>query len=256
MAGDRIAELGAGSVTLTLLVALLLGLRHATDPDHLTAVSTLVLSEPGGLRRAIGLAAMWGAGHATMLVVLGLPVVAFDAYLPAAAARAAELAVGVLIVALALRLLLRWRRGTLHVHPHRHGDLVHAHPHVHDHAGAHEHAHGHAVAHEHAHAQALGRAPRVAFAIGLVHGVGGSAGVGVLVVAGASSAAAGVMALLVFAAGAAVSMAAASAAFGQAIVRTSLLERLVWLVPALGIASLLFGTWYVLAALETAAYPF
>ena len=53
--GERLAELGAGSLVLALAVAVLLGLRHATDPDHLTAVATLILGdERHGLRRAAG----------------------------------------------------------------------------------------------------------------------------------------------------------------------------------------------------------
>ena len=72
---DTIAELGAGGgIAVALLVALLLGLRHATDPDHLTAVSTLVLGDdPRGTRAAGVLGLAWGLGHALTLLALGLP---------------------------------------------------------------------------------------------------------------------------------------------------------------------------------------
>ena len=142
---------------------MLLGLRHATDPDHLTAVSTLVLSERGrGTRRAGRLGLAWGLGHALTLLAFGLPAVLLSAYLPDAVQRAAEALVGLVIVLLALRLLRRWRRGYFHAHPHAHGGVRHAHPHVHEGSG-----HG---AHEHAHAEALGRTPLAAAGIGMLHG--------------------------------------------------------------------------------------
>src|SRR5687768_8751251 len=95
------------SQALALLAAVLLGLRHATDPDHLTAVSTLVLSDRRhGTRRANLLGFAWGLGHATTLFAFGLPVILFGRHLPSPLQRAAEAAIGVTIIALAARLLL------------------------------------------------------------------------------------------------------------------------------------------------------
>src|SRR5439155_14697207 len=111
---DNIAALGAGEVFLVVaLVGILLGLRHATDPDHLAAVTTLVASDEPDPRRAGRLGFTWGLGHATSLFVFGVPIVLFKSYLPEAVQRAAEVAVGVVIVMLAVRLLVRWRRGAL-----------------------------------------------------------------------------------------------------------------------------------------------
>ncbi|HEV3001781.1 MAG TPA: hypothetical protein VGW75_13655, partial [Solirubrobacteraceae bacterium] len=212
--------------------------------------STLVLSERrGGGRRALALGLAWGAGHATTLLALGLPVVAFGDALPGAVRRAAEVAVGLVIVALALRLLVRWRRGYLHAHVHAHGDVRHAHPHVHEHDHAHD-------AHDHRHADALGRSPRAAFAVGLVHGVGGSAGVGVIVVGAVGSEAAALAALVVFAAATAISMALASAAFGRALATGPAQRRFATLAPGLGGAALAFGAWYALGALGVLPYVF
>lgn len=227
-------------------VAVLLGLRHATDPDHLTAVSTLVLSdEREGSRRAGRLGLAWGLGHATTLVGLGLPVVVFARHLPAALVQAAEISVGVVIVLLALRLLLRWLRGELHTHPHSHGGALHAHPHVH------EHDHSPAVTrHSHPHAEGLGRSPLAAFGIGMVHGVGGSAGVGILAIGAASSRVPGIAALLLFAAGAAVSMALLSAVFGYALARAPIAGRVSALIPVAAVASLVFGAWYTFEAVR------
>ncbi|HMJ01003.1 MAG TPA: HupE/UreJ family protein [Gaiellaceae bacterium] len=150
---ERIAAASNGaSIWIVLAVAVLLGLRHATDPDHLAAVTTLVASgRERAARRAGELGLAWGLGHATTLFAFGLPILLLNSFLPQWLQQVAETAIGFVIVYLALRLLLRWRRGELRFH-------------------AHPHAHG-------------ARTRRAAFAIGLVHGMAGSAGVGVLVLA-------------------------------------------------------------------------
>ena len=108
-----LAGLG-GPGTLGLAVAVLLGLRHASDPDHLTAVSTLLLSdERAGARRAGLLSLSWGLGHAVTLFAFGVPVILFRRHLPPVVQRGAEFVIGLVILGLALRLLLRWRRGYL-----------------------------------------------------------------------------------------------------------------------------------------------
>ena len=146
---------------------------------------------------------------------------------------------------LAVRLLLRWRRGYFHSHPHQHGAVRHTHPHVHEHAPA----AGHPAAHPHRHAEGIGRSPAAAFSIGLIHGLGGSAGVGLLLVASVANQVGAVAGLLVFAAATAFSMSLVSAAVGYGLVRGPVAIRLERFVPALGAASLLFGVWYALSAL-------
>jgi cytochrome c biogenesis protein CcdA len=236
---------------LALAIALLLGLRHATDPDHLTAVSTLVMSEePRGARRAAKLGGAWGLGHALTLFALGVPVVVFGAHLPDWLQSGFELAVGAVIVMLAARLLLRWRRGYFHVHEHSHGDVRHAHPHVHEAEPADPHPH----AHEHSHARELGRSPLAAFGIGLLHGAGGSAGAAVLVVAATPGTAAATASLAVLALGTAISMTAVTALFGAALARGPLPRRFELVAPVLGTLSLAFGVWYGLAALSAVPY--
>jgi ABC-type nickel/cobalt efflux system permease component RcnA len=234
-------------------VALLLGLRHATDPDHLTAVSTLVLGDRRRGTRAAGVLGLaWGLGHAFTLLTLGIPFVLWRDALPEAVQRAAEIAIGALIVLLAARLLVRWRRGYFHVHPHSHGELVHAHPHMHEHG----HAQAHAPRHEHPHAEALGRTPLAAFGIGLVHGIGGSAGAGILLVGTIDDRAGAALALAVFAAATAAAMGLATLAFGHVLSRGAVAVRLESAVPALGVLGVLFGLWYALGSLEAVPYVF
>ena len=236
-------------VGLAIAIALLLGLRHATDPDHLTAVSTLVLSDERATGRAGLLGLFWGLGHATTLFLFGLPLVLFQGALPDGVHRAAEAAIGILIAVLAVRLLLRWRREVFHVHGHAHDGVWHVHPHAHE--------EGHApVAHEgaapgghtHPHAEGLGRSPAASYGIGLVHGVGGSAGTGVLMAAALPGRVEATVVLSVFALGTAISMAILSAAFGYGLAREGVTRRLAVLVPSLGAVGLVFGVAYALAA--------
>lgn len=246
---ESIAALGDGSSSLlVVVVAILLGLRHATDPDHLTAVSTLIAAERDRHQRAAGLLGLsWGLGHATTLALLGLPIVLFQRFLPDRVVQGTEVAIGLLIVTLGVRLLLRWRNGYFHAHEHIHGGSVHRH--LHSHVAGESHAHRHSP-------NPLGRSPRQAFGIGVMHGVGGSAGVGILLVAAIEDQVTGVIALLTFALFTAVSMATASAAFGYAITRGAVRRRFAQLVPGLGTASMAFGVWYILGALGLVPYFF
>ena len=149
-----------------------------------------------------------------------------------------------MIIFLALRLLLRWAQGYFHIHPHSHEGVNHSHPHVHEGRQA-SHA---PTGHHHSHAEALGRSPLAAFGIGMVHGIGGSAGVGILVVGAASSQVTGVAALVVFALATAISMALVSSSFGYALARGPVARRAASLIPVLALASLAFGAWYALDA--------
>src|SRR5215210_5146990 len=122
---------GSAGMGVVLLISLLLGLRHASDPDHLAAVTTLIASEePEAVRKATFMGLSWGLGHGTTLILLGLPLVLLGQYLPERIQQSAEVAIGVIIVVLAGRLLVRWRRGIFHAHAHSHdGGETHRHLH-------------------------------------------------------------------------------------------------------------------------------
>ena len=222
---ERIATFSNGTTLLIVVaVSVLLGLRHASDPDHLAAVTTMIASgKERAARRAARLGFSWGLGHATSLFVFGLPVILYSAYLPAAVQRAAETSVGFVIVLLSLLLLHRWRRGAYH----------------------------HAAGHTHATRPGL-----QAYAIGLVHGMGGTAGVGLLLLATIHSHVLAVAALGVFAFCTAVSMAALSTGFGLALASAPVRRSFHVMAPALGSASLAFGVWYALGAQGLVPYVF
>jgi ABC-type nickel/cobalt efflux system permease component RcnA len=241
---DWIASFSDGTTLLVVVaVAVVLGLRHATDPDHLAAVTTLVASgRERTARRAGKLGLSWGLGHATSLFTFGLPIVLFKAFLPEPVQRAAETAVGLVIVTLAVWLLVRWRRGLFHVHVHAH-ERLHAHGHVHDGDG-------------HPHGARPARSPLQAYGIGLVHGMGGSAGVGVLLLASIHDRLIASAALGLFALCTALSMAALSTGFGMTLASEPARRLFPRLAPVLGVASLAFGLWYALGALSVAPYYF
>ena len=225
------------TLVLVIAVAVLLGLRHATDPDHLAAVTTLIASTERRARDAAVLGLAWGGGHATTLFALGVPIVLYRAYLPETVQRAAETAIGFLIAGLAVWLLVRWRRGAFHAHAHAHADRSHAHLHSHT-TEPHEHVRG--------------RTPLGAFAVGLLHGIGGSAGVGILLVSTIDGTALAIGALGILAAFTAVSMTLLTTGFGLTLARGSIGQ----LAPALGAASLAFGLWYALGAQNLLPYYF
>jgi high-affinity nickel permease len=228
---DWLAGLSNGaSVAVVLLVAVLLGLRHATDPDHIAAMTTLIASgREHAARSAARLGAWWGAGHAITLVVFGIPILLAERYLPERVQQSAETAVAALIVFLAVRLIVRWRHGyfDLHAHPHPERD------------------HRHQV-----------RTPLGALGVGLVHGMGGSAGVGLLLLAAIPSETVAVASLLLLALFTAVSMTIVTVGFGLTLTARPVAAVSNTIVPALGAASLAFGLWYAAAAWSLAPYPF
>jgi ABC-type nickel/cobalt efflux system permease component RcnA len=178
-----------------VVLGFVLGLRHALDPDHVVAVSTIVSTE-SNWRRSSMIGSFWGLGHATSLLLLGGLIVALRINITELAASRLEIIVAVMLVGLGIVAIRAAHAGfRLHAHPHRHGSAEHAHLHAHQ-------AHDQPV-HEHVHVLRFGVRP---FAIGLVHGVGGSGGLALLVMATAKSATEGFLYMAALALGALVGM--------------------------------------------------
>ena len=178
--------------------------------------------------------------------MIGLPLVLLNQYLPEIVGKIAEVAIGCIIVLLAMRLLVRWRRGFYHVHVHTH-DGGEAHRHVHSHVQDESHGHAHRVPK---------RTPLSSYGVGLVHGIGGSGGLTLLLISTISDKTQATGALLLFAAGTAVSMALLSTALGLVIAGGPLARNFERVAPVLGVLSMAFGVWYALGALGVVAYPF
>jgi len=215
---------------VALGIAFLLGLRHASDPDHLVAVTSLVAAEDGDTRKAARLGAWWGIGHAGALVALGIPLIAFKTELPAWLESGAEKTIGVVILVLAARVIVKWARGdyraTAHAHDDGHGRRRH-------------------LRRGPGHRHAKVRSPGQALSIGLLHGLAGTGAIVVLLIAALPSRLEAGLALAVFAPMSIVSMAALTATFAWVLTRPIVepVYRTV-LIPVLGAFGMLFGLWY------------
>jgi ABC-type nickel/cobalt efflux system permease component RcnA len=180
-----------------------LGMRHATDPDHVIAVSTIV-SRQRSIRQAGLIGVLWGIGHTITIFCVGAAIILFNVVIPPRIGLAMELAVGLMLILLGILNLTGVTQRIAHRHTpgHTNGALVHTHLHQHD-GVAHEHIHGHSPeVHMHldpAVSVEADQGPRNIFqrtlqklglyqflrplAIGLVHGLAGSAAVALLVLA-------------------------------------------------------------------------
>jgi ABC-type nickel/cobalt efflux system permease component RcnA len=224
--------LDGAPLLVALGVAFVLGLRHASDPDHLVAVTSLVAADGGDTRRAARLGAWWGVGHAGALVLIGVPLIAFKTELPAALESGAEKAIGLVILLLAVRVIYKWIRGDFR-------------------ASAHQHAGGHARR-RHLRREAKGdnrhiavRSPGQAVGIGALHGLAGTGAVVLLLIAALPTRLEAGLALAVFAPMSIVSMAACTAAFAWVLTRPIVepVYRTV-VIPGLGLFGVMFGLWY------------
>jgi ABC-type nickel/cobalt efflux system permease component RcnA len=227
------------SLLVVLGIAFVLGLRHASDPDHLVAVTSLVAADDGGTRGATRLGAWWGLGHAAMLILIGVPLTVFKSALPRWLEGGAEKAVGVVIVLLALRVSWKWMRGRYRAgpHPHASGDAAST-------GGSHRHLRR--AEHEAIHGHHPARTPQQAFAIGLLHGLAGTGAVVALLLAALPTRLEAGLGLAVFAPMTIVSMAACTTAFAWVLTRP-IVEPVYRnaLIPILGLLGLMFGLWYV-----------
>jgi ABC-type nickel/cobalt efflux system permease component RcnA len=175
------------TVMTALAGGFVLGLRHALDPDHLVAVSTIV-SDHTSLRRSSVIGTFWGLGHSASLLGVGLLIILLRVSIPQHVLPWMEAPVAVMLIVLgisATRRALRERGVAIHSHVHEHGSQPHAHVHVH--VGE-EHDHMHRI-------YKLGRRP---FAVGLVHGFAGSAVLVLLVLTEIPSVALGLVYMAVF----------------------------------------------------------
>ncbi len=157
---------------VVLGLGLLLGLKHATDADHIVAVTTFV-SESKSLWRSSGIGFFWGIGHTLSLALAGLIVIVFRVSISHWVEARLEFLVALMLVTLGGRVLVRTLQGkiALHGHSHLHSGVT-SHSHWHLHAGGTQHAH------EHAGWTHLGLKPLL---VGMVHGAAGSAALMLLV---------------------------------------------------------------------------
>ncbi len=184
-------------------LGIVLGMRHALEPDHLAAVSTLV-SEERSPRAGAQLGALWGVGHTAALLAVGLALALLRARMPEPLAEVFEFGVALMLVGLGLRAILRAVRnpaaGPGHFHAH----------------GASAHVHGGPADHVHLLRWTFARRPLL---VGIVHGLAGSGALTALALAEMPSASLRVLYMTMFGAGSVLGMAALSGLAGWPLAR-------------------------------------
>ncbi|HYL61313.1 MAG TPA: high-affinity nickel-transport family protein [Candidatus Methylomirabilis sp.] len=246
-------------LTLVSIIVLgfFLGMRHATDADHVIAVATIV-SRQRSIKSAVVIGALWGLGHTLTIFLVGSAIVLFGWVVPKRVGLTMELAVGLMLVLLGILNLsgiLRWLTQIFtpspsaeHNHIHAHGACIHSHPHWHS-----PERHGHGET-----ATSIGWLDRTfgrlgfyqlvrPLAVGIVHGLAGSAAVALLVLTTIGVPRWAVLYLLIFGVGTIAGMmlitAAIAVPFAASAPRFHRLNR--GLSFASGVISLAFGLFIV-----------
>ncbi|KKL24166.1 hypothetical protein LCGC14_2418040 [marine sediment metagenome] len=191
---------------LVLTLGLAIGLQHAFEPDHIAAVTTQVIRQKnksqsikelikkGALNSSI-IGAIWGAGHTTTLVLVGLLVYLLSVNIPDVFFISSEFIVGVMLIFLAITTFSNKKLFKIkHMHSHAHKDgTIHTHPH--DHNGDHKHSHK-------------------SYLIGCIHGLAGS-GALLVVIAGTLSSIQDILSfILIFGVGSIIGMTLVSSLIG------------------------------------------
>src|SRR6202795_3184286 len=252
----------AVNVVSFLFLGFFLGMRHATDADHVVAIATIVSRERSVVGSAL-IGAAWGVGHTITVMVVGAAIIVFGVVIPPQLGLSMEFAVGIMLVLLGVLTLTGMGRkvGAAHAHaggpgghghaldlhdyPHAHGDYVHRHPHGHSPG-----AHGHAEAHTPLARLDRSGLGRIAFyqwlrpfAVGLVHGLAGSGAVALMVLSVIRAPVAALGYLLLFGLGTIVGMMLITLILSAPFVFTAVnLPKFNWrLRVASGLVSFVFG---------------
>lgn len=244
-------------VASAALLGFVLGLQHATDPDHLVAVATILTRERRFLDGVL-VGTLWGMGHMLTLGVVGLAIVATGLVPASRFATGLEIVVAAMLVVLGVLRLRDAARGVATVAPehlsadHDHGGMAVVHSHAHRHGEA-EHRHPHVHPSRPLLAAWRGgpaRLPLRAALVGAIHGMAGSAAVSLFVLATLRSLWAAALYLGIFGIGTLVGMTALTAAMAYPMsvaVRVQRLQRV--LAVGAGVGSIAFGVAYAVHAL-------
>ena len=177
----------ATSTTAVLSLGFFLGLKHATEADHLAAVSTIV-SERKSLLSSAVVGGFWGLGHTISLFIAGVLVLLLDFEISEKTERILEFGVGIMLLFLGLNVLRKIiNGGKLHLHAHEHGEHAHVHPHIHEKGQVDEPNTHHGFSFN----------PR-ALIVGMIHGMAGSAALMLLIIPTIGSNWAGLLYIVIF----------------------------------------------------------
>jgi ABC-type nickel/cobalt efflux system permease component RcnA len=233
------------SSTLSLMailgLGLVFGLKHATEVDHVVAISTIVSRHRNVFRSAF-VGALWGAGHTVSLLGIAIVVLWFRVAIPERVSGWLEFGVALMIIGLGVSALWRSLRknAKFHVHQHSHDGISHRHVHFHEHETQHKRAlpshHSHGVSR-------IGWKPVM---VGMMHGLAGSGALTLLVLTQISSAWIGLLYVLTFGLGSIAGMLLMSGLIGLPFALTSrnLTHAHQGLQTLAAILSICFGVWY------------
>lgn len=211
-----------------LLLGFTLGLRHAFDPDHVVAISTMA-NHTRSVKKSSFLGAIWGVGHTLVLFIAGFLILSLKLSIPDKIASSFELLVGIVLIILGVDSLRKIASDRIHMHEHTHGDRQHSHFHSHTEFTSHSHLHAHRF-----------------FAVGMMHGLAGSAALMLLILATISSIIQGLMFILTFGLGLIVSMAVISAMVSLPVVVSSRFAKINSVIKIIaGLASISLGSFMI-----------
>ncbi|WP_018393234.1 sulfite exporter TauE/SafE family protein [Bacillus sp. 37MA] len=215
-----------------LALGFVLGIKHAIEPDHIIAVSTIASQSKKLLRSSLA-GVFWGIGHTATLFIVGIIFILMKDEIPAEWAMSLEFLVGIMLVYLGVTTILSFKN--IHIHEHEHDTEEHKHVHSHENSGKHEHKHSH---------------KNVSYLksvlIGLVHGLAGSGAMILLTMSTVKSVWEGAMYILIFGAGTVIGMLFFTTIIGIPFVfsakKISLNKTLTQIT---GVVSTVFGLYYM-----------
>ena len=236
---------GSFNLLAVLTIGLVFGLKHATEVDHVVAITTIVSRHKNVFRSAL-VGALWGAGHTASLLIVGVIVLSLRIAIPERVSGWLEFGVALMIIALGVSALWRAARtnSEVHLHQHSHDGLSHTHVHFH------EHENKHIPSVKAAHSHAISRIGWKPVLVGMMHGLAGSGALTLLVLTQISSSLIGFLYMATFGLGSIVGMLLMSGLIGLPFAFSS--GKLTHLHQGLqtlaAVLSICFGIWYAFRA--------
>lgn len=207
-----------------LTFGFLIGIKHAFDSDHVAAVTTLV-SDSKNLKTSSKLGAFWGAGHTTTLLITGIILTLFNLTISDQWSALFEIGIGIMLIILGGNLLLKIHREKIHLHQHSHDGTTHTH--LHSHKKTKKHTHHHL---------------KKSFIIGTVHGLAGSAGLMLLILATSSNLPQTIAYIIIFGLGSIAGMTLISTLISLPLLATTKLNKThQWIQLSAGLLSVIIG---------------
>ncbi len=227
---------------ITILgLSFLLGMRHATDPDHIVAITTIIAKQKKGILSTALIGALWGIGHSITVTLVAIPIIIFSFVVPPGLEQIMELVVGLMLIILGILNLsgisakIQGKLTPLTIHTHLHTD---------NQGEKHSHLHLHAVNSLSESFHHLGLFQTIKpLVTGLIHGLAGSAAIALLILSTIQDTVLSIIYLLVFHIGITFGMMILTLGIGASIILLKRGSQIInhYLVTASGLLSIVFG---------------